>query len=179
MLRLTTLSLILAASAVPTYATIHKLLVSGAATGGVTALTFNDVASTLTLGVTSLTQGASWITLTPNAQRAYLTFRTDTSAVGAFNVDASTGALTPLGSQVTTPVPVFVGLNHEQTLLFTASYPGGSISTVKLSGGAAVGTAVTQTFTATAPLASPQDQSRPHSVIVDTTVSSFTHIARD
>lgn len=165
-----TCSLILAAFALPAHATIHRLLVSGAATGGVPVVTFNDATSSLALGTTSLTTGASWITLSPDAKRAYLTFRTGTSAVGAFNVD-SAGNLTPLGSQVTTPVPVYAGLNHEETLLFTASYPGASISTVTLDCGATVGTAVTDTFVATEPLASPQDQSRPHSVIVDVTVS--------
>lgn len=166
----TFLSLALLAAS-PTFAAVHTLLISGDASGGSISVIFNDNTCTIAISETSLTTGADWITLTPDAKRAYLTFRA-ASTVAAFNVSSS-GSLTALGSAVSVPVPVYNGFTHDESLLFTASYPNGAIATVRLaSNGATLAPAVTQAFTASAPLPSPQDQARPHSVIVDATVSS-------
>ncbi|KAJ7481260.1 Lactonase, 7-bladed beta-propeller-domain-containing protein [Mycena galericulata] len=140
-------------------ATLHTLIISGDSSGGAFSVTFND--ATHAFAVTGLTlpnvNGADWIALV-STSRAYLTFgmlllwrRNDVSPSGG-------------------PDPVYVGTTHNRSLLFTASYPSGAIATVPLDhGGIPVGPAATTTFTATAPLASPQDQSRPHSGIVDVT----------
>ncbi|KAJ7510193.1 Lactonase, 7-bladed beta-propeller-domain-containing protein [Mycena galericulata] len=150
-------------------ATLHTLIISGDSSGGAFSVTFND--ATHAFAVTGLTlpnvNGADWIALV-STSRAYLTFR-NASVVAAYDVSPS-GGLTLVGSPVVVPVPVYVGTTHNRSLLFTASYPSGAIATVPLDhGGIPVGPAATTTFTATAPLASPQDQSRPHSGIVDVT----------
>ncbi|KAJ7709529.1 Lactonase, 7-bladed beta-propeller-domain-containing protein [Mycena rosella] len=150
------------------FGTTHTLIISGDASGGAISATFNDVNHELILtGDTPLTTGADWITLVGTA-RAYLTFRAS-ATVAAYDVSCS-GALTLAGSPVSVPVPVYVGVTHNSSFLFTASYPNGAIATVPLSPeGIPIAPAATTTFTATAPLASPQDQARPHSGIVDVT----------
>ncbi|KAJ7137678.1 Lactonase, 7-bladed beta-propeller-domain-containing protein [Mycena epipterygia] len=147
--------------------TTHTLIISGDASGGAISATFNDVTHTFATTGATLTNGADWITLV-STSRAYLTFR-NTATVAAYDV-SSFGGLTLAGAPVAVPVPVYVGVTHNSSFLFTASYPTGAIATVPLSpDGIPIGPAATTTFTATAPLASPQDQARPHSGIVDVT----------
>ncbi|KAJ6597260.1 Lactonase, 7-bladed beta-propeller-domain-containing protein [Mycena vulgaris] len=166
MLRSWALSL-LASSIAQAMATTHTLIISGDASGGAISATFNDADNAFTATGTTLTNGANWITLV-STSRAYLNFR-NTATVAAYDVSRS-GGLTVAGEPVSVPVPVYVGVTHNSSFLFTASYPSGAIATVPLSAdGIPIGPAATTTFTATAPLASPQDQARPHSGIVDVT----------
>ncbi|KAJ7438476.1 Lactonase, 7-bladed beta-propeller-domain-containing protein [Mycena latifolia] len=158
---------VLAVFVVQTSATTHTLIISGDASGGAISATFNDVTHTFTKTGTTLTNGANWITLV-STSRAYLNYR-NTALVAAYDV-SRTGGLTLAGSPVSVPVPVYNGVTHNSSFLFTASYPTGAIATVPLSReGIPIGPAATTTFTATDPLPSPQDQSRPHSGIVDVT----------
>jgi len=147
--------------------TIHTLIISGDSSGGAVSTTFNDVDHAFTETGNSFINGADWITLV-GTSRAYLTFR-NTSLVAAYDVSPS-GGLTLAGSPVSVPVPVYVGLTHNRSFIFTASYPTGAIATVPLSpDGLLVPPATTTTFAAPDPLPSPQDQARPHSGIVDIT----------
>ncbi|KAJ7085749.1 Lactonase, 7-bladed beta-propeller-domain-containing protein [Mycena belliarum] len=164
MFRRYTLLLLLATKVI---ATTHTLIISGDASGGAVSATFNDVNHAFKITGSTLTNGADWITLA-STSRAYLTFR-NTATVAAYDVSRS-GGLFLVGEPVSVPVPVYVGLNHNSSFLFTASYPTGAIATVPLSPhGIPIAPAVTTTFTATAPLASPQDQARPHSGLIDVT----------
>ncbi|KAJ7096472.1 Lactonase, 7-bladed beta-propeller-domain-containing protein [Mycena crocata] len=147
----------------------HTLIISGDSSGGSVSATFNDVTHELVITGRSLDNGANWINLV-STSRAYLTFR-NTALVAAYDVSPS-GALSLAGVPVSVPVPVYVGVSHNSSFLFTASYPTGAIATVPLSPAPEripIGPAATTTFTATAPLPSPQDQARPHSGIVDVT----------
>ncbi|KAF8211843.1 Lactonase, 7-bladed beta-propeller-domain-containing protein [Mycena galopus ATCC 62051] len=147
--------------------TIHTLIISGDSSGGAFSTSFDDVDHTFKITGNSFINGADWITLV-GTTRAYLTFR-NTSFVAAYDVSPS-GGLTLAGSPVTVPVPVYVGVTHNSSFLFTASYPNGAIATVPLSPqGLPIPPAATTTFPAPDPLPSPQDQSRPHSGIVDVT----------
>ncbi|KAJ7685492.1 Lactonase, 7-bladed beta-propeller-domain-containing protein [Mycena polygramma] len=157
----------LALFSVQTAGTNHTLIISGDSSGGAISATFNDVNHEFTVRETSFLNGADWITLV-GTKRAYLTFR-NTSVVAAYDVSSS-GGLTLAGSPVSVPVPVYVGVTHNNNFLFTASYPSGAIATVPLSpDGIPIGPAATTTFSAPDPLPSPQDQARPHSGIVDVT----------
>ncbi|KAJ6531339.1 Lactonase, 7-bladed beta-propeller-domain-containing protein [Mycena capillaripes] len=137
------LLLILSLLSVQALGTIHTLIISGDSSGGAISATFNDVNHKFTL--------------------------TGTSFINAYDVSPS-GALSLAGSPVSVPVPVYVGVTHNRSFLFTASYPTGAIATVQLSpDGIPIPPATTTTFAAPDPLPSPQDQARPHSGIVDVT----------
>ncbi|KAJ6624495.1 Lactonase, 7-bladed beta-propeller-domain-containing protein [Mycena sp. CBHHK59/15] len=110
-------------------ATTHTLIISGDASGGAISTTFNDATHEFNVTGTTLTNGADWITLA-STSRAYLTFR-NTATVAAYDVSHS-GGLTLVGSPVSVPVPVYVGMTHNLSFLFTASYPTGAIATVPL-----------------------------------------------
>ncbi|KAJ7632935.1 Lactonase, 7-bladed beta-propeller-domain-containing protein [Roridomyces roridus] len=160
-------SLVLLSLLGASFATIHTLIISGDSSGGAFSARFDDVTHELTHTGMSIpgVNGGNWIAL-PSISTAYLTFR-NASVVAAYDVSPS-GALTAVGSPVVVPVPVYVGVTHNSSFLFTASYPSGAIATVPLDqNGIPIPPASTTTFTATDPLPSPQDQSRPHSGIVD------------
>ncbi|KAJ6502175.1 Lactonase, 7-bladed beta-propeller-domain-containing protein [Mycena sanguinolenta] len=161
------LLVILTLFSVQALATIHTLVISGDSSNGAFSTTFNDVDHGFEITGQSFINGADWITLV-GTKRAYLTFR-NTSLVAAYDVSPS-GELTLAGCPVSVPVPVYVGVTHNSSFLFTASYPNGAIATVPLSpDGVPIPPAATTTFPAPDPLPSPQDQARPHSGIIDVT----------
>ncbi|KAF7363759.1 putative isomerase YbhE [Mycena sanguinolenta] len=131
-------------------ATIHTLIISGDSSNGAFSTTFNDLNHEFEITGQSFINGADWITLV-GTKRAYLTFR-NTSLVTAYDVSLS-GGLTLAGSPVSVPVPVYVGVTHNSSFLFTASYPNGAIATVPLSpDGLPIPPAATTTFPAPDPL---------------------------
>ncbi|KAF7338025.1 Lactonase family protein [Mycena venus] len=113
-----------------TLGAIHTLIISGDSSGGAISTTFDDANHDFKVTGNSFINGADWITLV-GTKRAYLTFR-NTSLVAAYDVSPS-GGLTLAGSPVSVPVPVYVGVTHNSSFLFTASYPTGAIATVPLS----------------------------------------------
>ncbi|KAK7038022.1 Lactonase family protein [Favolaschia claudopus] len=146
---------------------VHTLIISGDSSGGAVSTTFNDANFAFKITGNTPINGADWITLV-GTSRAYLTFR-NTSLVAAYDVSPS-GRLTLAGSPVSVPVPVYVGVTHNSSFLFTASYPSGAIATVPLdTHGLPIPPSTTTFFSAPDPLPSPQDQARPHSGIVDIT----------
>lgn len=117
MLRLSLLA-ILSLLSVQTLAATHTLIISGDSSGGAVSTTFNDVTHAFAITGNSFINGADWITLV-GTTRAYLTFR-NTSLVAAYDVSSS-GGLTLAGSPVSVPVPVYVGVTHNSSFLFTGN----------------------------------------------------------
>lgn len=115
---LRTLFCVLSLLSLQAIAKTHTLIISGDSAGGAFSATFNDVTHAFAIINLSIpnVNGADWITLV-STSRAYLTFR-NASTVAAYDV-SSAGVLTLAGSPVVVPVPVYVGVTHNSSFLFT------------------------------------------------------------